>query len=333
MMTSSIYAFNTPKELLKSYGIDYDKLPILPKKWGIEYAKRTIKKVALITLKMTVMGAVALLVLKIIVATITRDVLSYQHLSVKGMICLIETERKVRAIAKKAGIVNSEKIALRVMKIESPLAATGRSTLIITPAYLIRRQDLPKELQLARLDNKELTEEEWIVKFNKWVDSSIYTEEKPEKIKSQLEIDISIEYGRTVLWGLKNPELFEKIFEGVVGHELGHCFYHHSLKKFFAEFAWDLLALPTLGISTLFQDKVLAPLYKKDELEADRFSQSKFEPYGLIKFFKQDIKVKKKLYTKYPSRYDSNGEIISCHSHPSTTQRIKKLKNNISCAV
>ena len=320
-------SINTPKELLATKGIDYDSLPVLPEKNKVKYLGHIVKKVALTALKMTVIGALVLFAFKLLAEKIVRSsTLDNKKLTPLGKQRLQETEEKIRSIAKKAGIINPQKIKLCVMNSRSPAAAIGKSTIITSPEYLVQPKDLPEELNFARLDNQKLTEEEWVVKFNEWVRNNIMvSEKKSSKPKSQLEVDASIEFGKAFLRMYRDRDGFEKAFEAVVGHELGHCSHNHSFKHALADFGWDLLALPTLGISTLFHDKVLQPLHKKHEIEADLFSNSKFGPEGLIRFFKEFSEAGKVLHEKYPQKYDENGGNKYDHQHPHLGERIVYL--------
>lgn len=315
---------NIPKELLKTEGIDYDSLPTLPP--IASPAKKYLGHVVLTIVKMTVIGAVAIYLLKLSAGKIVEFYLysNSRKFSPITQQRLREAEEKIHAIAKKTGIINPKKIKLGIENCVSQAAAVGKSQIILSPAVLIRPEDLPQELKLTRLDNKELTEEEWMVKFEKWGRQTFQIITK--KPTSQFEVDETLVTGKILLKILKNQKAFEKMFEAIVAHELGHCVNNHSSKALLKEFGWNLLALPTLGISTLFHDKVSHSSSKKHEIEADLFSYSTFGSEGLIKVFKEALEIGKILHVKYPQCYDENGNNKNDHKHPPLSERIRCLE-------
>ena len=250
--------------------------------------------------------------------------MSDKKLTPLGKERLKEAEMKISALAKQSGV--SQKTRVFIGNIGSP-AAVGKSTLMMPPHYLVQPEDLPAELHLARLDLKEITEEEWVVLFDDWVKQKIMIKEKKSsKPKSQFEIDTTIEYGKAFLRLYRDQKCFDKTFHAVVGHELGHCFRKHTLKSTLASFGMDLLALPTLGLSSLLKNKILQPFYKKHETEADLFSYKNFGSAGLISFFQEFSESGKVLHAKYPKKYDARGGNKADHDHPHLQQRISFLR-------
>jgi hypothetical protein len=320
-------SLNTPKELLKTKGIDYDSLPVLRKTTKSEYIGRVVKKIALATFKMTIIGALAIFALRLLVMHCAFST-APKTLTPLGRERRVETEQKIRAIAAEAGIAEAQKIHLCVMEdMGSPAAACGKSTIFTSPEYLIQPEDLPEELKFTRLDKQELTEEEWVIKFQEWVSQNVMISNKKKPApESQLEIDAAIEHGKCFLKIFRDRDGFQKGFKGVVGHELGHCVNNHTFKGILADLAWDLLALPTLGISTLFHDKVLQPMHKKAEIEADLYSHSKFGSEGLVNFFQEYSNVGKILHSKYSGKYDENGSNKNDYHHPHLGERILYLR-------
>ena len=235
-----MHSTQVPKKLLAAQGIDYESLPVLPEKNTGKAVGHFFKKVAITVLKMTVIGAVAIFAIKQLAETLIRLNCSLQNrnLTPLGKQRLQETEKKIRALAKKAGFENYQQIKLSVQKTGSPAAAIGKATIITSPEYLVQPKDLPEELKLSRLDKNELTEEEWVVKFNAWVGRNILTEKKSTP-KSQFEVDATLAYGKAFLRLYRDQKGFKKGFEAVVGHELGHCSHRHSLKTSLADFGWD----------------------------------------------------------------------------------------------
>lgn len=208
-----------------------------------------------------------------------------------------------------------------------PAQSSGNSTLITSPEYLVQPEDLPENLKLERLDKKEISE--WVIQFNIWLKSSfVFNTIKP--LKSQFEVNKMIAFGKFWLQQFRNQSTYESNFEAVIGHELAHCYYNHTKKMALINWAWSLVSILTLGISSLFTRHFMAPHYKKAEKDADIFSAKKFGTDGLINLFSDHLEAGKSLHKKYPERIDAHGNSLHDHFHPSFTKRInylQKLKN------
>ena len=317
----------TPNYLLEATDGKYNSLPRLKKEDS--RIKKVAAKIFKIIRDITVISSITLLILalkaRFTVRLTTRKMM--KNLSPVAIQRLKERENKIQEIAKKAGLSKPEKFKLFIMSdFRSPAAAAGTATLITAPEYLVQPEDLPEDLKLERLDQKEISEEEWIVKFNKWLKTSFCPQEiKP--FKSQFEVDKMIAYGKVWLQQFRNQQNYELSFEGIVGHELGHCYYNHTTKHALANFGWSLLSIPTLGISSFFQRHVMTPVHNKAEKAADMYSAKKFGTKGLINFFTDFREGAKSLHKKYPENYDANGNNPHDHDHPSVTARIEYLQN------
>ncbi|MCE5316042.1 MAG: hypothetical protein LLG04_01590 [Parachlamydia sp.] len=93
-----------------------------------------------------------------------------------------------------------------------------------------------------------------------------------------------------ILKRLKNETVREKMFHAVVGHELGHSYYNHIRKDYLARFGLRLLSLPTLSLTSLFEERLMQKLKRRQEWEADLFSARKLGgAEGLIADFSQSL--------------------------------------------
>lgn len=315
----------TPNFLIEATDGKYNSLPLVDE-------DSRIKKVAIeifkIILNITLIVPVVLLILSLnpsfTIKFYTRNTM--KNLSPAATQRLQERENKIKEIARKAGLSNPDKFKLLIMSdARTPAAAAGTSTLITSPEYLVQPEDLPEELKLERLDKKQISEEEWVVKFNIWLKNSFAPEEiKP--FKSQYEVDKMITFGKVWLHQFRNPSIYEINFEAVVGHELGHCYYNHTKGHALVNWGWSLVSIPTLGISSLFTRHFMTPILNKSEKEADIFSAKKIGAQGLINFFSDYREAAKSMHKKYPRRFDANGNNPHDHSHPSLTTRIDYLQ-------
>lgn len=317
------------KNWLQTKGIEYDLLPLEVRKSNSQKISCVVEKSVFTVIKLTVIGAIALFIIKFLTHILIRNASQFLTVDNKtvtplGGQRLGETEKKVHAIARKAGLPNANELKLLLNKTGEQPALVGLSTLVLPPEYVVKPEDLPEELNLIHLDNLELTEEEWIIKFDDWLHKNIVKGEV--RFKSQFEVDSFIERGKAFLRIFRDQKVYDKTFEALIGHEIGHYAKHHTIIGAIVDLGWDLIALPTLGISTFFNDKVLSIFYKKIEKEADLYSKSKFGSEGLIRYLHENVQLGKYLHSKYPHKYDEHGEDRLDLNHPPLGERIKYLK-------
>lgn len=316
----------TPNYLQEATDGKYYSLPVLPKK---DHCLKTVAiKIFKILMEITLIPAIGILILSLkarwTVKFVTQETM--KHLSPLAIQRLKERENKIRELAKKAGITHADKFKLYAWSnFKSPAGALGSSTIVIAPEYLVQPKDLPDDLKIERLEKNELSEEMWIIKFNKWLKTSFCPQEiKP--FQSQLEVDGMLAFGKVWLNQFRNRKIFKTNFKAMMGHELAHCKYGHTTKHAFARFGWSLISILTLGISSLFEKHVLSPLYQRSEKEADIFSAKKFGAAGLINVFTEYAAACKTLHKKYPLFYDAKGNSLTDYAHPSFNDRIGYLK-------
>lgn len=316
----------TPNYLFEATDGTYDSLPQFEAEGS--RIKRVAKKILEIIGDVTLLIPIIKLLAALILARPCIKLCSsklMKNLTPIAAQRLQEREKKIQEIAEKVGISKPKKIKLFLLKCGSPAAATGDSTLIISPEYLVKPEDLPPELKLERLDKNQISEEEWVVKFNKWLRTSFCPQEiKP--YKSKVAVDADIASTKAWLGQFRNQTTYEKNIEGVVGHELGHCYYNHTTKLAFANFGLSLLSISTLGFALIFKEHLMTSLKNKYEKQADLFSAEKFGPEGLINFFSALQEAGKSLLTKYPGICDVNGDNPKDRDHPPLSARISYLQ-------
>lgn len=314
----------TKDALSKAYGINYDSLPARP---PAAPKKGYMARVFSVIATMTVIGPVAMLSLKLLVIRSPQLFFKEKSITPFAEERLKEVEKNVQNMAATVGIKhpNKIKVVLTKQNIGGVAAAAGKKLVMVAPEFLLRPEDLPEELKLSRLDKGEITEQEWILKFAKWRDSKAFTS-GGNRPNSQAEVDGILAYSKSVLHQMRNPKDRNQMHAAVLAHELGHCKKNHSRQKALATFGWDLLALPTLGISMLFEKKVMNKFSRKQEKEADMISlKANRSGDGLIKFFDDILVAGQTLHTKYPKRYDAQGNNIGDHGHPKLTKRVAYL--------
>ncbi len=221
----------------------------------------------------------------------------YKNLSPLVKQRLQETQQRVRAIAKKAGIVHPERFKIVP---GNTLGAVGKGTLVIPPPQLMKKEELPPDVQRCAIFLKD----------------HFVPHKKESYSSSWLKL------------ALDNSS--KEMFEAGIGHELGHCVLRHSQRKSWVRFGWRLLSLPTFGISTLFEKRMMQKLSRKHEKEADLFSAKKLNgAAGIIAFFSKRLEEGKERYKQYPEKYDAKGNYLADKDHPHLTQRIAYLQTYV----
>lgn len=239
---------------------------------------------------------------------------------------LAEMEKRIQRIAKIAGFTEPERFKAVTFDAGYYAAAAGHSTIIISIEQLIKPEDLPSALHLRKLETGEITEAEWLVSFKKWKRQNFSNENNSHLPTSQAAVDYEIACSKAFLQQLKDNENEEKKFDAIICHELAHCKYRHTAKRAWATFAWKLLTPLTLGISSIFEKKIMNKLCRKQEKEADLFSAKKMNnAQGLNLFFNSYLGIGKSLHQKYPEQYDRYGNNLKDKKHPFITERIAYL--------
>lgn len=312
-------------ELLKTYGIHYNSLPKVQS--NLQRFREVGSKIWATILKITVIMPFIQFLLRLLMIRFHGFQLMAKKTTWFGKARLEGVEKGVQELAKRLGVNSTIKVNAFFQNRENA-AAAGRSLLFISSEFLIKPSDLPEELNLSHLDNQTMTEDAWILKFTEWKNGKLYSGNvrKPE---SQLEVDKLFSDAKSFLKRWRNQEECDRVHKSILAHELGHIHHKHQYKLALADFGWDLLALPTLGISTLFNDHVIGRLNRKMEFEADSFGLSKIGPNGLIKFFEEVSEANKTLHKKYPKIYDKKGNNKLDKSHPPLTVRIAKLRERL----
>lgn len=239
---------------------------------------------------------------------------------------LREKKNQIQEIAKKLGISSPEKFQLHLGDIygSCPARVTTNNEIIIDPKFLIKPADLPDDLKLEKLDKKEISKEGWVVNFHKWLKVNFNSPDE-KNFESKCEADHEMAWAKTWLTILRNQDN-EKMFEFIMGHELGHRHFKHEEKRILVDFVISILSILTLGIASICKERIYQHLNIKFEKQADRFSAKKFNADGVINSLSYSLKTGRFLRKKYPKMYDAHGDYRGNLTHPSHIARIKYLK-------
>lgn len=238
---------------------------------------------------------------------------------------LAKKEMQIQQIAKNAGIRDWKRFKAVIGNSFVSEAALYRSTIILPPDDLIKPKDLPPSLKLERLDKGEITKTDWIIQFAKWFPEE-YCKEPKKVFISQFGVDKRILSSLRFLNSLQRPELRQKNYQALIGHELGHCELRHTFKYEAVAFALQLLAWPTLGLYRLFYAKTLEKLSRSHEKQADLFCAKRVgKGQDLANEYKAYLKLMKHLHPLYPERYDPKGNDLTDVLHPPLSERVKHL--------
>lgn len=228
-----------------------------------------------------------------------------------------EMEKQIQILAKQVGIVKSHKIHLNLNFYVKKSILSGAATFsfIGLPYLLIApsKEDLPAHLNLDRLNAHEIDERTWALEYYQWHTTEFFKLEFfPIDQMTQNEQDEIISLGKQQIQAFKDPDHFQKKLHAIIGHELGHMYYSHVLKRILLRCFWNLLGIPTFGLSSLFEERVFKPLYHRQEKEADLFS-AKHLP-----------EAKKALIDMFEERVAPSLD----WKHPSPAARIRNLQAN-----
>lgn len=246
---------------------------------------------------------------------------------------LHEAEEKVQEIAKKMGIVHPDKIKVYIIlkSLDSP-AATGipaaSPTIILPPEWLLHPGDLPDYLKLERLDAHAIEEEEWLQDFELWL-TKIFVNFNND-YPTQFDADLRKCRLKAWLQLFKNPDLYEKALEAILGHELAHIHYHHMLKLPLCKLGLQALSIhlfwPLLLCTNFVMDAYKRHLEKEADIHSARILK---HPNELIVFLKEFEESIKELEKKYPELINYR-KIFTRSSHPPLSKRTQYL-NDLKC--
>lgn len=275
------------------------------------------------------------------------------------------TEKRVQEFAKRAGFKNPEAVKLLVGKtpfvphmLPSSMGHKGNGHVLIPPHFLMRKEDLPDNLSLEKLDNGTLTEDAWIENFEKWL------------FNDQLKTDYLYSRGKLTdadktnlkawLRLFRNPD-YDRMIDWVMAHELGHvdhsdsyrialmqlCSFFVALGVAAAIVASIVLFLPTSLFLTvalsiilgnisfnlafkLFTDIIFTGPQRKNETRADEFATKiTQDPEAGMLFFKDVMETLKAYRAAHPElkhMFSENGDTIGNRKHPLYADRIEHLR-------
>lgn len=228
---------------------------------------------------------------------------------------LKEKEAVILEIAKKAGISHPERLKLYVGSPYQGLHAAGSSALFISPERLLKEEDFPEALKLEKLRRGEISEKDYFIKLAKWLTTDFTQQTTPKKIG----IDTKVWFG----WIFPHTTLVE---QAIVGHEIGHCVMHHAKKALLVSSILRILSLPTLGLTSFFEDRLMRKMLLRHEREADLFSAQKAGgAKGLICYFATTLHIKSRLHQHCPRDFDKEGNERNDATHPPMTKRVAYL--------
>ena len=263
------------------------------------------------------------------------------RLSQKCVETQTSTEQKIQALAKKMGIISSEKIKVCVAGNESgrlgenffpaAMGSTYRQPVVLMqPQWLLNPEDLPSNLSVDRINAKTISVDEWISNFEFWLLNEFTEGHDP--FSSKLTVDTYRLCLQLWLKAFCNQELYQKLTDFLLGHELGHIHHADHLKNCLATLGLQLLAFPL----TPFVPQILNAVNNcSSEKRADLFSVDHLGgEEAAIWFFQEVQKIQTILAEKYPELVIEKKQTVLSRfdkTHPSPAERIKYIiRNSIS---
>ncbi|MCE5317735.1 MAG: hypothetical protein LLG04_10335 [Parachlamydia sp.] len=229
---------------------------------------------------------------------------------------LKENEVLIHSIARQAGILHPERLKIYVGRPYGGIYAAGSSALSIPPERLLKKEDFPEHLSLDKFQRGEISD--YFFKLGQWLTQEFTHQKEVKKIG----VDTKIWFKRIFPFN----SIAENVFRGIVGHEIAHCVSHDAKKKLLFSTVLRILSLPTLGLTLLFEDRLMRRMLLRHEKEADLFSARKVRgARGLISLFVLSLEYKQSRYRKFPQNYDQEGNERNDPTHPPMTQRIAYL--------
>lgn len=285
-----------------------------------ELIPQIMKEVGKALKDMTVVIPLAQLIYDLCLPHVARNLL-INKLSPLAKERLKEKEAQIKDIARQAGVAHSERISLLVSPYKTEYAALGH-LILIPPAELVKKEDLPEDLHVDKFDENDLA---GIINFKRrftpWLTEKFLACKKFKKY-----------FPLAFLKTLKNDKLRKKMFQACVGHELGHYCLNHYRKERLAQFGLRVLSLPTLGLSSIFEERLILILKRRQEKQADLFAARRLGgAEGLIADFSQDLYLHQMLYQGIPGSkvlnhcFDEKGNVLKDHNHPPLTHRVAYL--------
>lgn len=288
-----------------------------PAKWAI----RGLTHVAMVVKDVSLVGPVVQLILTLTAESHFRKL--NLGLSSRAQERLAEMETRVQSIAQRAGIADYHRFKVVAGPAASSPGAVGKFTLLIPAECLLKAEDLPSDLSIDQLDQDASQKAEWTDQCICWLNQTFDHAKRTDSRDAYL-----------LKFRFKHPTPFEEIDDALFSHEIGHCFLDHTARRAWIRFAWQLLAIPTLTISTLYEESVMQSLSLSFEEEADIFAATKANgAEGLFTYFSIMLFIGKVYHEKKLFKgFDAEGNYTKDKTHPLATTRtayLAKLANNI----
>jgi hypothetical protein len=264
-------------------------------------------------------------------STLTK-LLGPRKISIECENALYRTQETTRELAIKAG-VHCPKLIVRVLTNHgsggSYPAASGSTfhqpMIHIPPQWLLKPDDIPLRHSLTKLSNRNdpLIADQWIKSFNLWLTEQFIQDENP---RSQFEADIHTEHLKLWLKAFLDQNLYQAVFNFMVGHELGHIYHGDQPKRALIKLCLQIFAFPILPFTT----QVTNVLTRHCEKRADLFSVNKLgERDAAIWFFQELQSIRKTITEKYPELEKMEKLRVLNYlnrTHPNLAERIHYLK-------
>ncbi len=225
-------------------------------------------------------------------------------------------------------------------------------TILLSPEFLYSADTLPAELSLTQLASNQLTEDEWIFRYEAWLIEN-FSKTKPEDVKdkffsSQAQIHERHLHYQLMLRYYQTPKAYNNVRYGMLAHELSHFYHRDDLKQCFFTLIAQLAIFKfsssnsvalCLSIATFFFQKFAQRLIEKraDSWPATLPINNDINARLGMKQYLYGITVlEQKFFEYYPELQMNPSGVIGrlrsimhglTESHPSEEERIQALSN------
>jgi hypothetical protein len=305
----------------------YEQLPRVP--WRIEHPRSNACVQTVVDLATAFWAPAAVIAFP----SALSQWLGPRKISLECENALDRTQETTRALAIKAGI-HCPKLMVRVLTNHgagsSYPAASGSAfhqpSIHIPPQWLLKPDDIPPRLSLTQLSScsDPLIVDQWIKSFSFWLTEQFIQDKKPA---SQLEADLYTEHLKLWLKAFLDQNLYQAVFNFMIGHELGHIYHADQPKRALIKLCLQMLTFPMFP----FTSQAANVFTRHCERRADLFSVNKLgERNAALWFFQELQNIRQPIVEKYPEIEEMEKLRLLNYlnqTHPTLAERIDYLRN------
>lgn len=251
-----------------------------------------------------------------------------------------EIKEKVSDFKKKNSFADRTNLSLIGYK--TAHADCKTKTIALPSWVLLKHEDIPSRFLIDDVNDPRLFNERFLDEFADWINEKLKDSDlfmgRPDSSTGLLQKLILL---------LRDPDLFEKSKDFILGHELGHMLYNNERKLFLGvitvgiiALCLSLLAIPFVNLAIGLIGATIAIVIVaagfsrlpslppiEQEKQADRESFAMLgDVRGGIYYFETELMVNRRLHSlEESSKFDEKGNHRHYTTHPRLTDRVAYL--------